>query len=64
LLGEMRDRVVRALDLLADQTHRPGYMGQLLIRKGELGWSLSAEVQDLMWMYLTGRPTPHTDCQT
>jgi uncharacterized protein YjbI with pentapeptide repeats len=64
LVGEMRDRVVRALDLLAGRTQWPGYAGQLLIRKGELGWKLSAEVQDLMWMYLTGRRTPHTDSQT
>ena len=60
LVGELQDRVVHELQLLGQLMEGER---QFLIRKGELGWQTPADVQELLWSYLTDR-LPHSAIQT
>jgi uncharacterized protein YjbI with pentapeptide repeats len=50
LTGEMQERVVHELQVLAQLIDDEP---QFLMRRGELGWQTPAEVQELLWRYLT-----------
>jgi uncharacterized protein YjbI with pentapeptide repeats len=61
LSGELRDRVVHELKLLAQRIDGEH---QFLIRKGQLGWQTPADVQELLWSYLANVQPPHGAIQT
>lgn len=61
LSGELQDRVVHELQVLAQLVRGES---QFLIRQGELGWQTPADVQELLWSYLTDGPPPQGANQT
>lgn len=53
--GDLKGEVLHQLGLLGQSTRFQH--GQALIRKGQLGWRTPAEIEDLMWEYLTAATT-------